>query len=342
MLDQTPLPAPYLLFLGDARDELAAKMALSCARFRADDCVGQLRLEGCAADAGLPELSPAEAAARGARAMVVGVVSAGGRIDAGWVATIVAALEAGLDVIAGMHERLRDVPEIAAAAARHGRSLHDLRHVDRPYAVFRTATGAKRSGRRLLTVGTDCSVGKMHTALLLTDAMRAHGIDATFRATGQTGILIAGSGVAVDAVPGDFIAGAAEALSPDAHADHWDVVEGQGSLFHPSFSGVSLGLLHGSQPDALVLCHEPGREHLRGLTDKPVPRLGDCVAVHLASARRANPETRLLGIALNTCRLDEAAAAEAIADASDETGLVAVDPVRHGTAGLETLLERLP
>jgi len=333
------LPAPYLLFLGDARDDLAAKMALSCTRFRPRDCVGQLRLDGCRADTGLTELTPAEAKARGARAMVVGVVAPGGRFAAAWIPTIVAALEAGLDVIAGMHERLIELPDIVAVAAAHGRALFDLRHVERPYALLSTATGAPRTGRRLLTVGTDCSVGKMHTALLLTEAMREHGIDATFRATGQSGILIAGDGIAVDAVPGDFIAGAAEYLTPDAHEDHWDVIEGQGSLFHPSFSGVSLGLLHGSQPDAMVLCHEPGREHLRGLPAKPVPRLGDCVAVHLASVRRANPAARMLGVALNTSALDDAAAEEALADAADETGLVAVDPVRQGVV---RLLERLP
>ncbi|MFG0318251.1 MAG: DUF1611 domain-containing protein, partial [Planctomycetota bacterium JB042] len=225
---------------------------------------------------------------------------------------------------------------IAAAAARHGRRLVDLRHSSWTPAV---GTGEKRSGKRLLTVGTDCSVGKLFTALHLTEALRARGADATFRATGQTGILIAGEGIAVDAVPADFLSGAAEALSPAAAPEHWDVIEGQGSLFHPSFSGVSLGLLHGSQPDALVLCHEPTREHLRGLPHKAIPVLSECVAVHLASVRRANPAARLLGLSVNTSALDEAGAREVLADVSEETGLPAVDPAR---TGVDPLLERLP
>lgn len=329
------LPTPYLLFLGDAPDVLAAKMAFGAARFRPDRCVGQLRLAECKVDLGLPEMNLDEAVAGGARALVVGVVVAGGRISSTWVRTLVGALEGGLDLIAGMHQRLSDFPEIAAAASKHGRQLFDIRHSTWTPVV---GTGKKRRGKRLLTVGTDCSVGKMVTSLYLTDAMRARGIDATFRATGQTGILIAGEGIAVDAVVADFISGAAEALSPDAEDDHWDVVEGQGSLFHPSFSGVSLGLLHGSQPDALVLCHEPTREHLRGLPHRPLPALSECVAVHLASSRRANPAARMLGLSINTSGLGAAAAREALAEAAEETGLVAVDPMR---TGVEALLERL-
>ncbi len=160
---------------------------------------------------------------------------------------------------AGLHNKLADVPELKALADRLGRSLFDVRHPTQHYPV---ASGRKRSGKRLLPVGTDCSCGKMYTALAIEKRSRRGG-KATFRATGQTGILISGSGVSIDAVVSDFVSGAVETLSPDNDADHWDIIEGQGSLFHPSFAGVTTGLIHGAQPDALVLCHEPTRTYAR-------------------------------------------------------------------------------
>jgi uncharacterized NAD-dependent epimerase/dehydratase family protein len=317
---------PYLMFLGDARDALAAKTALGIVDWRRDWCVGQLRLPGCAADAKLPDLSIAEAEAKGARTMIVGVANAGGVLPRHWVATIVEALEAGMDVASGLHNKLVDVPEIATTAARLGRRLFDVRH---SRESFPTGKGVKRTGMRLLTVGTDCSVGKKYTALALEKGMRAAGFDADFRATGQTGVFISGRGVAIDAVVADFISGAVEWLSPDAAPNHWDLVEGQGSLFHPSFAGVSLGLLHGAQPDAFVVCHEPTRHTMRGVVT-PLPTIGDVIHMTIALGRLTNPAIRCVGIAINTEHQTESAAKDEIARAVKAYGVPATDPVRFG------------
>src|SRR5262249_32333711 len=150
-----------------------------------------------------------------------------------------------LDIISGLHAPLDTIEGLADIARQHGVTLHDIR---RPRTSFPVGTGERRTGKRLLTVGTDCALGKKYTALAVAKAMRGRGVTADFRATGQTGIMISGAGIAVDAVVADSIAGAAEALSPDADPGHWDIIEGQGSLFHPSYAGVTLGLLHGSQP----------------------------------------------------------------------------------------------
>ncbi len=241
---------PYLLFLGDAADQLAAKTAQGIAHWRPDWCLGQLRLPGCNADLGLADLSLEQAAEAGARTLVIGVANRGGVISEAWVAVLEQALRLGMDLAAGLHNRLADVPSLAATAEQHGRRLFDVRH---PTREFEVANGRKRAGKRLLTVGTDCSVGKMYASLALEREMRAQGLNADFRATGQTGILIAGDGISVDAVVADFIAGSIEWLAPANDPDHWDVIEGQGSLFHASFAGVSLGLMHGAQADALVL-----------------------------------------------------------------------------------------
>lgn len=322
---------PYFLFLGDAPDQLAAKTADGVAHWRRDDCVGQWRLPGCEADVGLPDLSVAEAAARGAKTLIVGVANRGGRVSEAWLRDLQLALEAGLDIANGLHHRLTDVPELAEMAARLGRRLIDVRHPDAPIEV---GTGRKRSGMRLLTVGTDCSTGKMYTALALEREMRARGMKADFRATGQTGILIAGSGVCVDAVVADFISGAVETLAPDHDADHWDVIEGQGSLFHPSYAGVSLGLLHGAQPDALVMCHEPTRPHMRGVPGFPLPGLAECIAANEAAARLTNPAARCVGLSINTSKRPAAEAERLLRDTETRLGLPCVDAVRTGVAAL--------
>ncbi|MDQ0473028.1 N-acetyltransferase DgcN [Labrys wisconsinensis] len=319
---------PYLMFIGDVHDQLAAKTAAGIVDWRRDWCVGQLRLPGCKADLGLEDIGIEEGRARGARTMVVGVVNAGGVLPEHWVRSIVEALEAGMDIASGLHKRLEDVPEIAEAARRHGRQLHDVRI---PSQTFATGKGTKRSGMRLLAVGTDCSVGKKYTALALEKEMRAQGFDADFRATGQTGIFISGRGVAVDAVVADFISGAAEWLTPDAAPDHWDVVEGQGSLFHPSFAGVTLGLLHGSQPDAFVVCHEPTRKTMRGVAH-PLPTIRQVIDLTVACGRLTNPRIQCVGICVNTQALGEAEAKAYLAEIAAAEGLPATDPVRFGTA----------
>jgi uncharacterized NAD-dependent epimerase/dehydratase family protein len=320
---------PYLLFLGDVGDQLAAKTAHGVLEWRREWCLGQLRLPGCAADLGIEDMGVAEAAARGARTMVVAVANSGGVLAEHWVPTIVDAIEAGLDVASGLHQRLGEFPAVAEAARRCGRALIDVRH---PTRAFRTGTGERRPGRRLLTVGTDCSCGKKYTALAIEREMRARGWDADFRATGQTGIMIAGEGVAVDAVVADFVAGAVEWLAPANRPDHWDVIEGQGSLFHPAFAGVSLGLLHGAQPDALVLCHEPTRTHMRGLPHQPLPSLRECLELNLRCARLTNPGVRAVGVSVNTAALDAPERERCLAAIEDELGLPAVDAIATGTA----------
>ena len=326
---------PYLLFLGDVPDSLAAKTALGIVDWRRDWGVGQLRLEGCKADAGLKDMDPGEAAAAGAKTMIVGAVNAGGVLPDHWVASIVAAIEAGMDVATGLHMRLADVPVIREAAERHGAALHDVRHSTERFA---TGKGTKRPGLRLLTVGTDCSVGKKYTALALEAEMRARGLDADFRATGQTGVFISGRGVAIDAVVADFISGAAEYLTPENDPRHWDVVEGQGSLFHPSFAGVTLGLLHGSQPDAFVVCHEPTRTTMRGVKH-PLPTIRQVIDHTIACGRLTNPAIRCVGIAVNTAALGDEEARRCLAEIGAAHDLPASDPVRYGVASIVDRLE---
>ncbi|MBM08276.1 MAG: EBNA-1 nuclear protein [Magnetovibrio sp.] len=327
---------PYLMFLGDAADQLAAKTAAGVVHWRPELCVGQLRLRGCNADLGIPDMSIEEAVAKGVKTLIVGVANRGGVMSQTWIDVLVDALEHGLDIASGLHSRLIEVPMIEETAAKYGRHLTDVRH---PTRTFSVGSGKKRSGKRLIPVGTDCSIGKMYTALALEQEMSAQGIKATFRATGQTGIFIAGDGVSVDAVISDFISGAVEWLAPDNDPDHWDLIEGQGSLFHASYAGVSLGLLHGAQADALVLCHEPTRSHMRGLPDYPIPGIAECIAANEKAARLTNPSAKCIGIAINTHALSKEEANDYMLSLEKEFALPVVDPVKTGVG---RLLENLP
>jgi uncharacterized NAD-dependent epimerase/dehydratase family protein len=324
-----------LLFLGDITEPGFAKTAFGLRDWAGERCVGELRLPGATVSAGLPSLSPAQAAAQGARELVIGVAAPGGGIPPAWVPALVQALEAGLDIVSGMHVRLASLPQLLDAAERHGRRLVDVRN---PPASIPIASGLPRSGQRLLTVGTDCALGKKYTALALSRGLRARGLDAEFRATGQTGIMIAGSGMPIDAVVSDFVAGAAEVLSPAAAPGHIDVIEGQGSLFHPAFAGVSLGLLHGSQPDMFVVCHDPTRSHLLGYPHMPLPTIREVVAQTVALGRVTNPAIRCVGVALNTGSLDEHEAAAEIAALAERLPYPVADPMRGGPA-FERLLD---
>lgn len=323
------LPRPYLLFLGDAGDTTFLKTGLGLRDWVPDLCVAEHKCPGAAATLDLPAMTPREAHAAGARALVLSAASIGGAICESWIPDLVDALEAGLDIISGAHDRLGDIARLRQAAKVHSRRLIDVRT---PPPGLPIASGRRRSGRRLLTVGTDCALGKKYTALALTEAFRARGVAADFRATGQTGIMIAGRGIPIDAVVSDFVAGAAEMLSPDADPAHWDVIEGQGSLFHPSYAGVSLGLLHGSQPDVLVLCHAHGRDRIVGLPDFPLPSIGRAIEVTLQQARLTNPGVRCAGVSLNTAGLSAADAERAIAALATEWGIAVADPVRGGRA----------
>ena len=334
------LEKPYLLFLGDAPDQLAAKTATGIADWRPEWCVGQFRLPGCKADIGIRDLDIDAAVALGAKTMVIGVVNSGGFMPESWTEAICYGLAQGLDLASGLHGRLQDFPEINAAAEKHGRTLHNVRHSEQE---FTTGKGHKRPGKRLLTVGTDCSCGKKYTALAIEKAMLARGMNADFRATGQTGVLIAERGVAIDAVIADFIAGAAEWLSPGNAPDHWDLVEGQGSLFHASYAGVSLGLMHGAQPDRLVLCHEPTRTHMRGLPHYPIPQLEDCIALNLANAKLTNDNCKMLGLSVNTSALSAAEADRYLGETSDRLSLPCQDVMRGGleNGGADGFLDHL-
>ncbi len=331
------LDAPYLLFLGDAPEPRNAKTAQGVAYWAPERCLAQYRLPGCATRLDLPEMTPEEAAAQGARTMIIGVANHGGVVSPAWRPAIVAALEAGLDVANGLHDRLDADPAIADAARRTGRRLLEARH---PQRTFGAGTGAPRTGHRVLTVGTDCSVGKMYTSLALAAELRRRGAAADFRATGQTGIFIAGSGIPIDAIVSDFVAGAAEWLTPAAAPDHWDLVEGQGSLYHPAYAGVTLGLVHGSQPDWLVLCHDATRTHIASVPGFDLPELGAAMAYYLHAARLTSPRVRFAGIALNTSGLDERAARHALETTQSQYGLPTVDPVRTGVAPLVDRLLR--
>jgi uncharacterized NAD-dependent epimerase/dehydratase family protein len=331
------LSKPYLLFLGDAISFLDCKTAAGLRDWCPADVIGQHALPACTVNLGIPSLTPIEAAARGARSLVIGVAPVGGAIPPAWWPTLFAALEAGLDLVSGMHTRLAEIPDLGASAARLGRELFDVRHADRRFAA---GSGRKRSGRRVLTVGMDCAIGKKYTALALTKALSERGVEATFRATGQTGIMICGRGVAIDAVVADFIAGAAEWLSPDNRADHWDVVEGQGSLFHPAYAGVTLGLVHGTQPDAMVLCHDPRRHTIDDFPHCPLPTLHDAMAQYLAAARITNRQARFIGISLDTSRLDEAERVQLRERLEAQFELPVIDPMREGAARLAAAIER--
>jgi uncharacterized NAD-dependent epimerase/dehydratase family protein len=322
------LPRPYLLFLGDVTEAGYAKTAFGLRDWAREHCVGELSFAN-AISVGLPQLTPAEAKACGARSLVIGVANVGGRILDSWVPSLLEAMVAGLDIVSGMHSRLATTPALAAAAERYNRRLIDVRTPPRDIPI---ASGRKRSGKRLLAVGTDCALGKKYTALAIARAFELRGVDTDFRATGQTGIMIAGRGMPMDAVVADFEAGAAEMLSPDGPPEHWDVIEGQGSIFHPAYAGVSLGLLHGSQPDVIVVCHQPGRTHMLGHPQFELPSIEETIDLNLKLGRRTNPTIRCAGVSLNTSHLSESAARQVIADEARRLRLPVADPIRGGEA----------
>lgn len=332
------IQTPYLLFLGDAPDQLAAKVAQGIKDWRPDNVVGQIRLPGCQADVGVQDLTLEEGLAAGAKTLVIGVANRGGVISEAWKEVLVKALEAGYDLASGLHNLLRDEADLVAAANVNGRMLHDVRV---PSVAYPIANGVKRTGKRMLAVGTDCSVGKMYTGLAIDREMRAQGLKSTFRPTGQTGILVTGHGVPLDAVIADFMAGSVEYLTPDNDADHWDIIEGQGSLYHVSYSGVTMALIHGGQPDALVLSHEPTREHMRGLPGYDLPSLEAVRDMALPLARVANPACEVVGVSINTQHMDEDAARAYCEKVEAEMGLPTVDPFRHGAGRLVSALQAL-
>ena len=331
-LTQIKLRAPYLVFIGDA-DISMAKTGLGIVQWRPECVAGQLRFSGCQTNLGVADMSIAEALEAGVKSLVVGVAPIGGDLPKAWWDVLAEAAAAGLDVVSGLHVKLSDQPATVAAAARSGAHLIDVRV---PPDKLPIGCHNKRRGKRLLTVGTDCAVGKKYTALALAQALNSSGVKATFRATGQTGIMIAGEGIPIDAVVADFISGAAELVSPDNHPDHWDVIEGQGSLFHPGYAGVSLGLLHGSQPDAFVICHEANRT----VSDEghAIPTIEQCIELNTVMGRLTNPDICCVGVSVNTSSLPLAQRSEYLTELSGQLGLPCVDPLIEG-CGL--LIEQL-
>jgi len=329
------IEAPFLLYLGHSSDPVGIKTSRGLAEFRRHDCVGEFRHDDCPLTLGLPRMTMAEGFAAGARTLVLGIANPGGTMDPALIGDAAEALNAGLHVASGLHQRLRDVPELVALAAARNLQLIDVRD---PPADLSVGTGRPRSGRRILTVGTDCSVGKMYTSLALAAGLRDRGQTADFRATGQTGILVAGSGVPLDAVVADFISGAIEGLAPERHDGGWDVIEGQGSLHHPSFAGVSTGLLHGAQPEALVLCHDPSRTQMRGLPERRLPGLAESMAANLQVARLTSPAVRAAGVCLNTSSLAAGEAHSLCARTAHLLGIPCTDPHRFG---VEAILDNL-
>ncbi len=332
------IQTPYLLFLGDAPDQLAAKVAQGIKDWRPENAVGQYRMPGCGADVGIGDMTLEEARAAGAQTLVIGVANRGGYISSAWKEVLVKALQMGFDVASGLHNLLRDEDELVAAARVNGRTLFDVRI---PSVAYPIANGKKRTGKRCLAIGTDCSVGKMYTGLAMDAEMQRRGMKSTFRPTGQTGILITGGGVPLDAVIADFMAGAVEYLTPDNDPDHWDHIEGQGSLFHVSYSGVTMALIHGGQPDALILSHEPTRTHMRGLPDYDLPSLETLRDTALPLARVANPDCQIVGVSVNTQHLSQEDALAYLAEVEERMGLPAVDTFRQGAGRLVDALAQL-
>ena len=326
------LHTPYLVFLGDVDNAVNAKTGLGIAAWAPDRCFGQLRFAKCPVDCGLPDLDVAEAIAAGIRTVIIGVAPVGGQIQQNWLPPLIELARSGIDIASGLHSRLTDIPKLVDAA-RHGNArLIDVRV---PPVGLPCGLGKRRRGKRVLTVGTDCAVGKKYTALALHRELCERHVDATFRATGQTGIMISGDGIPIDAVVADFVAGAAESLSPENSDDHWDVIEGQGSLFHPSYAGVTLGLIHGSQPDALVLCHDAGREAIHEVQGHfPIPPLDVVVDRYLSAARLTNPDCVITGISMNTSSLDEAERCRYLAEIQRQYGVPAEDPIATGVRSI--------
>ena len=337
-LTTVQLRAPYLILIGDLGDPTYAKTGLGLVHWRPDLVAGQLRFAGSEVDMGVPDMTVTQAVEAGAKSLVIGVAPIGGVVPESWWESIVEAARAGLDIVCGLHLKLADFPALVAAAETSGARLIDVRN---PPARLPVGTGLKRSGKRVLMVGTDCAVGKKYSALALNQAMQEAGLNSTFRATGQTGIMIAGEGIPIDAVVADFISGAAELISPDNEDNHWDVIEGQGSLFHPGYSGVSLGLLHGSQPDALVVCHDAIRTVISGWEHFTLPSIPVCIDQHVLLGRRTNPDIRCVGISVNTSNLPVDERMDYLAGLRQQTGLPCVDPLVDGCGAIVELIKQL-
>lgn len=342
-------PSHRFLALAEGRfGPMTSKTANACIRYAPERVVavidstkaGRTAQDVLGFGGGIPVITTvAEGLAHKPTALLIGIAPQGGRLPTEMRAIVRQALEQGLEVWSGLHFFLADDPEFAPIAREKGVAIRDLR---RAPADLEVATGRVREvdATVVLTVGTDCNIGKMTTQLQLRTALRARGHRTAFAATGQTGILLEGRGIAVDAVIADFIAGAAERLTLEAaHDADLVLVEGQGSLAHPGYSGVTYGLIHGSLPHAFVLCDQPSRPHITNNPWVPMPSLSDMIRLHELAVAPLRPAP-VIAIALNTFDLSEEDARRAVERATAETGLPATDPVRFDPAPVVDAIEQ--
>lgn len=322
---------PYLIFLGSEKKRTYAKTGSGIVDWRPELCKGQLSLIDDGLDLGLPNMTVQQAADAGIKSFIIGTASIGGGLPEEWLEVMEEAARLGLDIVGGVHSKLNDVPRLVEAVKTSGARLVDIRV---PPANLPVGNGQKRSGKRLHMVGTDCAVGKKYTALAIERDMKKAGMNADFRASGQTGIMIAGRGIPIDAVVGDFLSGASELLSPANDPDHWDVIEGQGSIFHPGYSAVTMGLLIGSQPDAFVVCHEAGRKLIEEWDGYALPSIGQVIERTIAIGSLTNPDIKCVGVSINTSKLGEEERKVYLNELSEKLGLPCVDPIKDGTSAI--------
>ncbi len=338
----------YLVLADDNFGPQSSKTANACIRYTPERVVGVIdasqagrtaqQVLGFGGD--IPVVATLEEGLRlEPNALLIGIAPAGGQLPTSWIALLAGAIEHGLDISSGLHNFIGDIPQLAALARKHGVTIRDLR---RPPAKLDVSNGRVRevSATVVLTVGTDCNIGKMTTQLQLLDGLRARGIRTSFAATGQTGILIEGRGIGVDAVIADFIGGAAEQLVLECAKDaDLVLVEGQGSIIHPSYSGVTYGLLHGSLPHAQVMCAQPSRTAINRAEWVKIPPLVDFIRMSEAAAAPLRPAP-VIAVALNTYDLDDEAAQRAVDTVRRETGLPTTDPVRFDPAPVADAIAR--
>jgi len=322
------LKPPYLIFTGDAVEDRFAKTGFGLVQWRRELCQGQLSLIESGVDLGLPSMTLSQAVEAGIGSLIIGTASVGGHIPNNWLDILEQAVILGIDIVAGVHSRLIDIPRLRDASYTSGARLVDVRIPPKQLPI---GTGKKRTGKRLLTVGTDCALGKKYTALALEKDMKTAGMNVDFRASGQTGIMIAGKGISIDAVVADFISGAAELLSPGNDLGHWDVIEGQGGIFHPGYGAVSMGLLVGSQPDAFIVCHEAGRTHVLGWDDFKLPSIQEVIKRTVEIGQQTNKDIKCVGVSVNTSALGSKESEQYLTYLSEKLGLPCVDPLKHGT-----------
>lgn len=322
------IKAPYLIFLGSEENKLNAKTGAGLVEWRPELCKGQFNLTASGLDLGLARMSIKQAKEAGIKSLIIGTASIGGGLLDEWMDTLSEAAEAGIDIVAGLHNPLNGNTALKMAADKSGAKLIDVRT---PPENLPVGTGKKRSGKRLLMAGTDCVSGKKFTALSIERDMKKRGLNADFRASGQTGIMIAGRGIPIDAVVSDFIQGAAELLSPENTDDHWDVIEGQGSIFHPGYAAVTMGLLIGSQPDAFVVCHHASRTHMDGWEGYMLPSIEQVIKRTTDIGSLTNPLIKCVGISVNTSDMSDSERENYCAEMSKKHGLPCIDPHIHGT-----------